>query len=498
MNRRLHTFAPLLTAALLTAVVPQTALADSTEPVVNWKMEFTDAAHPVTEPVVGADGTVYLGTSQNGPDVTEISAIKDGSLEWTYPTTAKHPLLVPSKVSSGLVLAGVDDQVLELNEKGQVVWTVNESPSQVRNLMEGADGTVYVSTYSGLQILKADGTVSGSLSYAPFHGEPTSWSVQDDGSVSLLFSGTNPTGETSYAHVGRDGNVLSQATVPMPENSSPVLDPNGLILNPHYQGQEVWVDLLNPDGSTVWSTKIDGAAGTVRAPKFDQAGHVVVVSGSMYQGGVLATYLEAKTGRITSSFSTIGVVLDTNFGFSPEDGTLYLPFNNAKSAIRGVHAIGADGKEKWFYPNGTSYPGAGSHGALAISGGQLLIFLQDVRPLTVVVNGKPVSFPDAQPFVNVDQRTLVPLRFVAEQLGAHLEWHEDTQSVDIDNAGLRIHLAIGASEATVNGERVTFDTSAVIRDDRTFVPLRFLAETMGLVVKWNEAANQVVLEAPAK
>ena len=109
----------------------------------------------------------------------------------------------------------------------------------------------------------------------------------------------------------------------------------------------------------------------------------------------------------------------------------------------------------------------------------------------VVVDGKTVSFPDEQPFIDGNNRTQIPVRFVSEALGAAVTWHGDTRTVDICKSGQTITLVIGESKAAVNGQDKTFDTVSFLQGGRTFVPLRFVSEALGAEVNWYDKASTV-------
>lgn len=118
--------------------------------------------------------------------------------------------------------------------------------------------------------------------------------------------------------------------------------------------------------------------------------------------------------------------------------------------------------------------------------------------VTVVMDGMKLWFPDAQAFIDENQRTLVPVRFVAEALGARVGWEAETRSVPIQKDAQSIRLMIGSNIATVNGEEVTFDTQAVMKGGRTFVPLRFVSEILGVAVEWDGKTDTVFLSAADK
>lgn len=111
--------------------------------------------------------------------------------------------------------------------------------------------------------------------------------------------------------------------------------------------------------------------------------------------------------------------------------------------------------------------------------------------ISVSVNGRNVSF-DVPPFVNAQNRTMVPIRFISEELGSQVNWIPAEQKVTIRRQGQEIELWIGNSDAKVNGTIVAMDTQAELVKGRTMVPLRFISESFGADVQW-QAANRMVV-----
>lgn len=101
--------------------------------------------------------------------------------------------------------------------------------------------------------------------------------------------------------------------------------------------------------------------------------------------------------------------------------------------------------------------------------------------IKVTVDGTAVDFPDQTPIIQND-RTLVPIRFIAESLGYDVEWESIENAAVIDNG--RVKLWIGTDKAELNGDLVTLDTSSILVNDRTMVPLRAVAETLDCTVDW--------------
>lgn len=109
----------------------------------------------------------------------------------------------------------------------------------------------------------------------------------------------------------------------------------------------------------------------------------------------------------------------------------------------------------------------------------------------VMINGDLISFPDAQPYINEDSRTLVPVRFISEELGADVSWNEESQAVYVIYNQQTIIIPIGKKLAYVEGNEIPLDTAAVVENDRTMVPVRFISEAMGERVLYNSSLKTV-------
>lgn len=136
--------------------------------------------------------------------------------------------------------------------------------------------------------------------------------------------------------------------------------------------------------------------------------------------------------------------------------------------------------------------------AVAILSTLLMIFLAlpvfaSNEEIRVYVDGNRVNFPDQKPIINSDNRTLVPVRFVSQALGANVEWIEAHKRVEINQQGKIIKLTVGQKKAQVGEETVTLDTKADIINSRTMVPLRFVSECLGAEVVWNNKAKEIII-----
>ncbi len=98
---------------------------------------------------------------------------------------------------------------------------------------------------------------------------------------------------------------------------------------------------------------------------------------------------------------------------------------------------------------------------------------------------------DVAPVI-VNERTMLPARFVAEALGAKVLWDSNTRTVSIIGEKA-IAITIGSDTAYVNGVAVKLDSPAFIMDDRTYLPLRFIAENLGADVEWLADELKIVI-----
>lgn len=115
------------------------------------------------------------------------------------------------------------------------------------------------------------------------------------------------------------------------------------------------------------------------------------------------------------------------------------------------------------------------------------------KAVQVIVNGQAVIFPDQQPFINQDNRTLVPVRAPMEAAGASVSWNDETRQVTVAKGDKTAVFTIGSRVYTVNGKAMQMDTTAQIVGNRTVFPIRFVAEAIGLAVGWNAQTNTVAI-----
>lgn len=147
--------------------------------------------------------------------------------------------------------------------------------------------------------------------------------------------------------------------------------------------------------------------------------------------------------------------------------------------------------ESFFYANGILYA-ATSDGVWTYSVPEETApaaTTTSANAIAVNINGSPLQM-DVPPTI-VDGRTLLPLRAIFEALGAQVQWNAADQTITATKGNITIVLTIGSTTAMKNGSTVILDVPPLIIDDRTLVPARFVSEAMGAQVNW-DAANQTV------
>jgi len=112
------------------------------------------------------------------------------------------------------------------------------------------------------------------------------------------------------------------------------------------------------------------------------------------------------------------------------------------------------------------------------------------QTVNVVVNGGTVTFD--QPPIERAGRVFVPLRGVFERLGATVVYANN--DINAQGNGRSVHLHIGSTAATVNGQTVYMDVAPFLVGARTLVPLRFVAQALGAAVNWNASNNTVYIQ----
>lgn len=115
----------------------------------------------------------------------------------------------------------------------------------------------------------------------------------------------------------------------------------------------------------------------------------------------------------------------------------------------------------------------------------------ETQPVSVYLNGNKLNF-DSEPIIRND-RVLVPMRMIFESLGANVSWYAETQTASAALSDKTATVTIGSYSASANGSKLKLDVAPIIQNDRTLVPLRFISESLGANVDWDDNARKVII-----
>lgn len=111
--------------------------------------------------------------------------------------------------------------------------------------------------------------------------------------------------------------------------------------------------------------------------------------------------------------------------------------------------------------------------------------------ITVKINGQPI-FVDTNPYIK-QGRTFVPVRFVAEAFKMDVEWHQDEKKIILKNDETTIEMWLNSNRLVVNGEEKEMDVCIEGVDGRTMVPIKHFADILDFTVRWNDLTCSVDL-----
>lgn len=109
--------------------------------------------------------------------------------------------------------------------------------------------------------------------------------------------------------------------------------------------------------------------------------------------------------------------------------------------------------------------------------------------ITLKLNGNTLQ-PAVAPVIE-NGSTLVPLRIISENMGASVAWNGEERSVTIEKGDTSIYLVLDQTDVTVNGQVKTLAVAPKSIDGSTMVPIRFVSENLDCAVSW-DGANQIV------
>lgn len=118
--------------------------------------------------------------------------------------------------------------------------------------------------------------------------------------------------------------------------------------------------------------------------------------------------------------------------------------------------------------------------------------------LKLSIDGNYIEFTEesGKPFVDDNGRTQVPLRIVADSIGAEVEWDGVKEAVILQKDPLTVMIFIGTDYIYVEGDKIMNDTVSTVIDGRTYLPIRVVMEAFGYKVGWDQETFTVSINSP--
>jgi hypothetical protein len=231
--------------------------------------------------------------------------------------------------------------------------------------------------------------------------------------------------------------------------------------------------------------------GTDLTPYFDTVASAVGAGPTLISGSQIVVnpkaegFLESKITEDKGTRTLLGITAKNKMGMVVVPSVSVLQLADIAKQLGMVEAINLDGGgSSGIYLKGAyvSKPGRNISNALVIKQ------LKQAK-ISVVLNNEKLLF-DSEPFVDLSsKRTMVPLRVIAEKLGAVVGWDQTAQMITVTKDGSVVKLQNNSASALLNSIETTLDTKVVVRDNRTFVPLRFITTAFGGEIAWDSKTS---------
>lgn len=174
----------------------------------------------------------------------------------------------------------------------------------------------------------------------------------------------------------------------------------------------------------------------------------------------------------------------------------YFPFENSIIGFDVMVNDASGGERKsmmmWNADWNSNYNDTSRYGELQLIYGDNYKAWNKIDPLKVVINKQVVACDDAPPVIENDI-TLVPLRAIVERLNAGVAWNNSERAVYIICRNKEIKLIIDSNTADIDDKKIKLDAPARIINGRTMVPLRFILESIGAEVEFDDYIGAVVI-----
>ena len=465
------------------------------------KYRFSTGSIIRASPVIGGDGTVYI-TSSDG----RIYAINpNGTEKWFFKIGVTGGIYSsPTIDSDGTIYFGYGSNFYAINPEGKLKWSYDGKSSFQSSPTISFDGTIYVGSGKNLLAFNKNGTKK--WEYETGSGiQRSSPAISPDGVIYIgsndrKLHAINPNGTKRW--IFPTGNIII---------GSPTVGSDGTI---YFGSTDYKLYALNPDGTKKWEIDFGNNATIHSTPAIGFDGTIYI---GVFYKGLVAINPNGTVKWIykTRNFITSSPSIDGN-------GVIYI---GDKSGY--LYAINSNGTLKWEIDLKEEI----DYSSVAIdynrtiyiaSGKDLYAFEDSITPpppppvekITIMLwIGNPMMsvngvYQEIDPgrgtvpvIVKEWGRTLLPIRAIVESLGGEISWDGTQRKVTISFKGNLIELWIDNPQAKVNGQTKWIDegnynVKPIIINNRTMLPIRFVAENLGCDVLWDANERKVTIIYP--
>ena len=270
------------------------------------------------------------------------------------------------------------------------------------------------------------------------------------------------------------------APTPNPSLDDKIDDSNKKPVYPIDKDQGTGVIVKDPDDIVVGGKDEDGKnIPTVIDPN---TGEIIVNPGNNVDGPIVITVVDTKTGEQKD------IVIDVIGHSSGRDDNRYYDYNDWYAPLRRDHSSSSDTtKVNTSVNTNVTKKVSRLEVRLVIGSKELRKSVDGIEERTMM---------DIAPFIEKD-RTMLPIRFVAEALGFNVKWDNENRTVILIDKENVVKIPVDTNKIIVNGKVYESDVKPVIRNDRTMLPIANIARALGLKdgkdIFWNGNTREVLI-----